>query len=65
MTPFNGDRVRPRVTARAAGKTFSWLFDTDASITCMTAQYFHAAFPTQNLTEYKTPNTALPPLATK
>jgi len=45
MTPFNGDRVIPRVTARAGGKTFSWLFDTGASVTCMTAESFKAAFP--------------------
>jgi predicted aspartyl protease len=45
MTPFNGDKIRPRVTARAGGKTFSWLFDTGASVTCMTANSFNAAFP--------------------
>jgi hypothetical protein len=45
MTPFNGDRIRPRVTARAGGKAFSWLFDTGASVTCMTAASFKAAFP--------------------
>jgi len=33
MTLFNGDKVRPRVTARAGGKPFSWLFDTGASVT--------------------------------
>jgi hypothetical protein len=45
MTHFNGDRVRPRITARAGNKTFSWLFDTGASVTCMIAASFHAAFP--------------------
>jgi len=45
MTPFNGDRVRPRVTTSSGGKTFSWLFDTGASVTCMTAESFKAAFP--------------------
>jgi len=45
MTPFNGDRIRPRVTARAGGKMFSWLFDTGASVTCMAAESFKAAFP--------------------
>jgi len=44
-TPFNGDRIRPRVTARAGGKTFFWLFDTGASVTCMTGESFKAAFP--------------------
>jgi hypothetical protein len=28
MTPFNGDRIRPRLTAKAGSKIFSWLFDT-------------------------------------
>jgi hypothetical protein len=45
MTHFNGDRIRPRVTARVGGKTFSWLFDTGASVTCMTAESFKTAFP--------------------
>jgi hypothetical protein len=35
MTPSNGDKVRPRIIAKARGLTFSWLFDTGASITCM------------------------------
>ncbi len=45
LTPFNGDKIRPRIRARAGGKTFSWLFDTGASATCMTSSSFHAAFP--------------------
>jgi hypothetical protein len=45
MTPFNGDKIRPRLTAKAGGQTFSWLFDTGASITCMTKASFNAAFP--------------------
>jgi len=24
---------------------FSWLFDTGVSVTCMTAEFFHGAFP--------------------
>jgi Retroviral aspartyl protease len=47
ITPFNGDKIRPRLTAKAGGKTFSWLFDTGASITCMTKNSFDAAFPHQ------------------
>ncbi len=47
MTPFNGDKIRPRITAKAWGQTFSWLFDTGASITCMTKTSFNAAFPHQ------------------
>ncbi len=46
MTPFNGDKIRPKITAKAGGQTFSWLLDTGTSITCMTAQSFNAAFPT-------------------
>jgi hypothetical protein len=45
MTPFNRDKIRPRVMARAGGKTFSWLFDTGASGTCMTENSFNAAYP--------------------
>jgi hypothetical protein len=45
MTPFNGDRIRPRLTTKAGSKTFSWLFDMGASITCMTQASFNAAFP--------------------
>jgi hypothetical protein len=45
MTPFNGDKVRSRVTVRAGGKMFSWLFDTGASVTCMTSTSFHTTFP--------------------
>jgi hypothetical protein len=47
MAPFNGDKIRPRLTAKAGGQTFSWLFDTGASITCMTKASFNAAFPHQ------------------
>jgi len=28
MTPFNGDKISPRLAVRAGNKTFSWLFDT-------------------------------------
>ncbi len=45
MTPFNGDRIRPRLTAKVGGQIFSWLFDTGASITCMPQASFKAAFP--------------------
>jgi len=45
MTSFNGDRIRPRLTAKVGSQTFSWLFDTGASITCMTQASFNAAFP--------------------
>jgi hypothetical protein len=29
MMPFNGDKIRPRLTVRMGNNTFSWLFDTD------------------------------------
>jgi hypothetical protein len=44
MTPFNGDKIRPRLTVRAGDKTFSWLFDTGAAVTCMNKQSFDMAF---------------------
>ncbi len=44
MTPFNGDLIRPRLAVRAGDKTFSWLFDTGATVTCMNKQYFDMAF---------------------
>jgi hypothetical protein len=44
MTPFNGDKIRPRLAVRAGEKTFSWLFDTGAAITCMNKQSFDVAF---------------------
>jgi hypothetical protein len=58
MTPFHGDKVRPRVTARVGGKTFSWQFDTGASATCMAASSFIATLPSLNLLGYKMLKTA-------
>ena len=40
MTPFNGDKIRPRLAVKAGDKTFSWLFD----VTCMNKQSFELAF---------------------
>jgi hypothetical protein len=34
MTPFNGDKIRPRLAIKVGDKTFSWLFDTKAAVTC-------------------------------
>jgi len=65
MTPFNGDKIRPRLTAKVGGQTFSWLFDTGASITCMTKASFDAAFPHTKPCRVQAHNTVLPPLATK
>ncbi len=44
MTPFNGDKIRPRLAVKAGDKTFSWLFDTGAAVTCMNKQSFDLAF---------------------
>jgi hypothetical protein len=35
MMPFNGDKIRPRLAIKEGDKTFSWLFDTGAAVTCM------------------------------
>jgi hypothetical protein len=43
-TPFNGDKSRPRLAVKAGDKTFSWLFDTGAAVTCMNKQSFELAF---------------------
>jgi hypothetical protein len=44
MTCFNGDKIRPRLAVKAGDKTFSWLFDTGAAVTCMNKQSFDLAF---------------------
>ena len=44
MTPFNGDKIRPRLAVKAGDKTFSWLFDTGAAVTCMNKHSFELAF---------------------
>jgi hypothetical protein len=44
MTPLNGDKIRPRLAIRALNKTFSWLFDTGAAVTCMNKESFDLAF---------------------
>ncbi len=44
MTPFNGDKIRPRLAVKVGDKTFSWLFDTGAAVTCMNKQSFELAF---------------------
>jgi hypothetical protein len=44
MTPFNGDKIRPRLAVRGGNKTFSWLFDTGTAVTCMNKESFDLAF---------------------
>jgi hypothetical protein len=35
MTTLNGDKIRQRLAVKAGNKSFSWLFDTGAAVTCM------------------------------
>jgi hypothetical protein len=44
MMPFYGDKIRPRLAVKAGNKTFSWLFDTGAAVTCMNKESFDLAF---------------------
>jgi hypothetical protein len=45
MTPFHGGyKVRPRINVTTGKKTFNWLFDTGAAITCMNADSFRECF---------------------
>jgi len=44
MTPFNGDKIRPRLAVKAENKTFSWLFDMGDAVTCMNKDSFELAF---------------------
>jgi len=41
MTPLNGDEISPRPLVKAGNKTFSWLFDTGAAVTCMNRDSFY------------------------
>ena len=45
MTPFyGGNKNRPRINVTTGDKTFNWLFDTGAAVTCMNANSFKEAF---------------------
>jgi hypothetical protein len=44
MSPFNAEKIRPRLAVRAGNKTFSWLFDTGAAVTCMNKESYDLAF---------------------
>ena len=39
-----GEKNRPRINVTTGDKTFNWLFDTGAAITCMNANSFWQAF---------------------
>jgi hypothetical protein len=44
LTPFNWEKIIPRLTIKAAKKTFSWPLDTRVAVTCMNRQSFKMAF---------------------
>jgi hypothetical protein len=45
MTPFHGgNKIRPRINVTTGNKTFNWLFDMGAAITCMNADSFRESF---------------------
>jgi hypothetical protein len=45
MMPFHGgNKVRPRINVTTGNKTFNWLFDMGAAITCMNADSFRESF---------------------
>jgi hypothetical protein len=47
MTPFyGGNKTRSRVNVTTGAKTFSWLYDTGAAVTCMSADSFRDSFKT-------------------
>jgi len=41
---MGGNKVRPRINVTTGKKTFNWLFDTGAAITCMNADSFQESF---------------------
>jgi hypothetical protein len=43
MMPFHGG-IRPRINVTTGKKTFNWLLDTGAAITCMNADSFRECF---------------------
>jgi hypothetical protein len=45
MMPFHGgNKISPRINVTMGNKTFNWLFDTGAAITCMNANSFCDSF---------------------
>ena len=45
MMPLNGgNKIRPRINVSTRTKTFNWLIDTGAAITCKNAYSFREAF---------------------
>jgi hypothetical protein len=47
MTPFyGGNKTRPRIDVTIGAKTFNWLFDNGAAVTCMCADSFRDSLQT-------------------
>ncbi len=44
MTPFYGDKSKPRISGRVESKNFSWVIDTGSAVTCMNINSFETAF---------------------
>jgi hypothetical protein len=41
---YGGNKMRPQINVTTGTKTFNWLFDMGAAITCMNANSFREAF---------------------
>jgi hypothetical protein len=54
MMPFNGDKIRLRLTVKAGSKTFLWLFDTEAAVPCINRQSLK--WPSKTLNQKRFPN---------
>ncbi len=65
MMPFNGDKIRPRLAVKAGDKTFSWLLDTGAAVTCMNKQSFELAFGQSKPKQISKPQSVWLPQGTK
>jgi hypothetical protein len=44
MTPFYGDKSKPRISGRVESKNLSWVIDTGSAVTCMNINSFKTAF---------------------
>jgi len=53
MTPFyGGNKNRPRINVTTGEKTFNWLFDTGAAVTCMNDTVLEKLFLENDLSYY-------------
>jgi hypothetical protein len=44
MTPFYGDKAKPRISAHTGNKNFSWVLDTGSAVTFMNINSFEITF---------------------